>query len=290
MQPELVFHLAAQPLVRRSYEQPLETYATNVLGTLNVYEACRAVQSVRAIVSVTTDKVYENREWAWGYRESDPLGGHDPYSASKACADLASSSYRSSFWPPAEYGRGHHTLLCTVRAGNVIGGGDWAVDRLIPDLARGAAADTETTLRNPRAIRPWQHVLDPLSGYLLLGQRLWDGRHEHARAWNFGPSADGALAVEDVVRTLAQVWPALRYRVERSARDPHEAGVLTLDCSLARSVLRWRPVWDATPALLQTAHWYRRFLEQREVLSRQQLSEYVTQARSQGAVWTGGGG
>lgn len=284
--PEIVFHLAAQPLVRASYQQPLETYETNVMGTLNLYEACRAVGDVRAIVSITTDKVYENREWAWGYRENDPLGGHDPYSASKACADIASISYRRSFWAPEEYGRGHQTLLCTARAGNVIGGGDWAVDRLVPDLMRGAAAGAEAVLRNPGSTRPWEHVLEPLSGYLLLGQRLWEGRRDCAQAFNFGPASEGVLTVEQVVAALKSAWAAVRYRIERPATAPHEAGMLALDCALARQRLGWRPVWDGPPSFVQTAAWYRAYHEEQQVLSRHQLAAFVADARRAGLGWT----
>jgi CDP-glucose 4,6-dehydratase len=288
VKPQIAFHLAAQPLVRRSYEQPLETFTTNVIGSLNLYEACRAAGGVRAIVSVTTDKVYENREWPWGYRENDPLGGHDPYSASKACADLATSSYRRSYWPAEQYGKTHETLLCSARAGNVIGGGDWAQDRLVPDLMRGAAAGAEAVVRNPDATRPWEHVLEPLSGYLLLGQRLWEGRREAAQAWNFGPARGGVLTVGEVVRELSKAWPALRHRVERPEHAPHEAGMLTLDCSLARSLLHWQPVWDGAPCFRQTAHWYRVFYEDGRVDSRAQLQDYVREAHALGCVWTGG--
>jgi CDP-glucose 4,6-dehydratase len=286
--PEIVFHLAAQPLVRLSYERPVETYATNVLGSVALYEACRAVGGVRAIVSITTDKVYENREWAWPYREDDALGGHDPYSASKACADLATASYRRSYWPLPEYGKTHSTLVCTARAGNVVGGGDWAHDRLIPDLVRGVSAGEEAVLRNPESTRPWEHVLEPLAGYLLLGQRLWQGRAELARAWNFGPSMDGVLTVEQVVHRMSQVWPALRYRVERPERAPHEAGQLALDCSLARSLLRWRPLWDGDACFVRTCEWYREHHERGAVISLKQLSSYLTEGRLMGAVWAGG--
>jgi CDP-glucose 4,6-dehydratase len=288
VKPQIVFHLAAQPLVRLSYEQPLLTYTTNVIGSLNVYEACRSYGGVRAIVSVTTDKVYENREWVWGYREDDPLGGHDPYSASKACADLATTSYRRSYWPIEQYAKTHHTLVCSARAGNVIGGGDWARDRLVPDLMRGAAAGAEAVVRNPGATRPWEHVLEPLSGYLLLGQRLLQGRVDTAQAWNFGPS-NGVLTVEEVVLELSRAWPALRHRVERPDKAPHEAAMLTLDCARARSVLQWIPVWDGAPCFQHTASWYRAYYERGEVLSRAQLHEYVAQARMLGRVWVGAG-
>jgi CDP-glucose 4,6-dehydratase len=287
--PEIVFHLAAQPIVRRSYAEPIETYATNVLGSLHVYEACRAAGGVRAIVSITTDKVYENHERLEPYREDDPLGGHDPYSASKACADLATTSYRRSFWPIGEHGRSHVTLLSSVRAGNVIGGGDWAEDRLVPDLARAAASGAEAVLRNPQSIRPWQHVLEPLSGYLMLGQGLWNGQLELARAFNFGPDRDGVLTVEQVVRVLADAWPQIRYRVERPDDAPHEATTLTLDCSLARELLGWQPLWDGDRSFVQTALWYRAFHEQGESLSRAQLAAYLAEARACKLPWSGAG-
>lgn len=285
--PQVVFHLAAQPLVRLSYAQPVDTFTTNLIGSLNVYQACRATGGVRAIVAITTDKVYENHEWVWGYRENDPLGGHDPYSASKACADIAATSYRKSYWPPEAYGKSHETLLCVARAGNVIGGGDWAQDRLVPDVMRASAAGVETVIRSPHATRPWEHVLEPLSGYLLLGQRLWEGRADLAQAWNFGPAADGVLAVEEVVRELSKAWPAVRHRVERPEHAPHEAGSLTLDCALARSLLRWRPVWDGAPCFRHTAEWYRAYYESGEVRSREQLAKYVRQARELQLTWTG---
>jgi len=290
VKPQAVFHLAAQPLVRASYQLPIETFDTNVMGSLNVYEACRAAGSVRAIVSVTTDKVYENREWIWGYREDDALGGYDPYSASKACADLATASYRRSFWPTEEYGKSHNTLLCSVRAGNVVGGGDWAVDRLVPDLVRATAGGVEAVLRNPESTRPWQHVIDPLSGYLLIGQRLLQGAKDAARAWNLGPAAEGVLTTEEVVRHLQAQWPSIQYRVERPATAPHEAGLLMLDCSLIRALLRWRPVWDGAACFERTAEWYRAFQERGEVLSRQQLAAYVRAAQELQLNWTQGQG
>ena len=283
--PEVVFHLAAQPLVRMAYQQPLETYSTNVLGSLGVYEACRAAGCVRALVSITTDKVYENREWAWGYREIDPMGGHDPYSASKACADLATTSYRRSFWPIEAYGKGHFTLLATARAGNVIGGGDWAKDRLVPDLIRGVVSGVETVLRNPGSTRPWEHVLEPLCGYLMLGQRLLQGDVTAAQAWNFGPASEGVLSVRAAVETLKRVWPALRYRVDAPRDAPHEARLLTLDCAFARANLGWRPIWDGAPSFERTADWYRAYAERGEVITREQLADYVTRARELQLEW-----
>ncbi|HEX2659864.1 MAG TPA: CDP-glucose 4,6-dehydratase [Polyangia bacterium] len=283
--PEIVFHLAAQPLVRLSYERPMETYATNVMGSLAVYEACRRAGSVRSLVSITTDKVYENREWTWGYREIDPMGGHDPYSASKACADLATTSYRRSFWPVGLFGKTHQTLLATARAGNVIGGGDWGADRLVPDLMRAAARAGEATLRNPASTRPWQHVLEPLCGYLMLGQRLWDGDTTAAQAWNFGPAAEGVMTVLEVVERLRKSWPALKYRVDPPEQAPHEANLLTLDCAFARTALGWRPIWDGAPGFERTAEWYRALHEHGQVLTRTQLAEYVARARALRLGW-----
>jgi CDP-glucose 4,6-dehydratase len=286
-QPDIVFHLAAQPLVRRSYEVPVQTFGTNLMGTVNVLEACRLAKSMRAVVAITTDKVYENREWAWGYREDERLGGRDPYAASKVSADIAASSYAQSYWPPERFGEEHSTLLAIARAGNVIGGGDWALDRLVPDLMRGAAVGREAVIRNPRSTRPWEHVLEPLSGYLLLGQQLWTGRTDIARAWNFGPASEGVLSVECVVRELAKTWAAVRYRVERAADAPHEAGQLTLDSTLARTLLGWRPVWDGPACFRRTAAWYEAFYERSVITSAEQLDDYVLDAQHLGLTWAG---
>ena len=244
-QPEIVFHLAAQPIVRFSYKDPVETFSSNVMGTINVFEASRESGTVRAIVNVTSDKCYENREWPWGYREIDPLGGYDPYSASKGCAELITSCWRNSFFNLKDYGSTHHTLLASGRAGNVIGGGDWAADRLIPDMMRAVSQNGKVKIRNPHATRPWQHVLEPLSGYLLLGQRLLEGRKEFAEAWNFGPSDDGNATVEEIVGQVKKAWPKIDYEIQCDSDQPHEAGMLRLDCSKARAKLQWRPVWDA---------------------------------------------
>jgi CDP-glucose 4,6-dehydratase len=284
-QPEIVFHLAAQPLVRLSYEAPQETFGTNLMGTVNLLEVCRRTKSVHAIVAVTTDKVYENHEWAWGYRENEPLGGRDPYAASKAGADIAASSYACSYFPPERFGETHSTLLAIARAGNVIGGGDWAIDRLVPDLMRGAAAGRTAVLRNPRSTRPWEHVLEPLSGYLLLGQKLWSGERAFARAWNFGPASEGVLSVEQVAQELARAWSSVRYRIESANEAPHEAGQLTLDCTLARTLLGWRPVWDGAPCFQRTAAWYASFYEENSLLSAEQLDDYVRDARRAGLGW-----
>lgn len=277
--PEIVFHLAAQALVRPSYEDPLATWATNVMGTAHVLEACRHAADVRAIVVATSDKCYANREWHWAYRESDPLGGHDPYSASKAGAEMVVASYRQSFFAPA--GR---PLLASARAGNVIGGGDWAQDRLVPDAARAAAGGSTLQVRNPQATRPWQHVLEPLSGYLALGQKLLQEDRAAADAWNFGPGPEGNVSVDTLLDTLRADWPELRWRAAGSA-GPHEAGLLHLDSARARAGLQWRPVWSLPQAAAATAGWYRAWLSRRELHSREQLDAYVSAAAAAGLPW-----
>jgi CDP-glucose 4,6-dehydratase len=254
--PEVLFHLAAQPIVREGYRAPVETYATNVVGTASVLDACRHAPSLRAIVVITTDKCYENREWAWGYRENDTLGGHDPYSNSKACTELVSDSFRRSFFDH----RNPRVGLATARAGNVIGGGDWASDRLIPDLVRAAMAGREASIRNPGATRPWQHVLEPLHGYLLLAQRLLEDPAAHSEAWNFGPDPGGDQPVGDVVKKIANLWHGrISWRLDGS-EHPHEAGKLMLDSSKAASRLGWRPRLGLDDALRLTAEWYEDYM------------------------------
>jgi CDP-glucose 4,6-dehydratase len=273
--PELVFHLAAQPLVRLSYAQPVETYATNVLGTVHVLEAIRQTHSVRAAVNVTSDKCYENREWIWPYRESDRLGGHDPYSNSKACSELITAAYRSSF-----FSRGTPAVaLATARAGNVIGGGDWAPDRLLPDILRAQLGGRPLEIRNPRAVRPWQHVLEPLSGYLLLAQRLWEGQGAYAEAWNFGPEATDARPVSWVVEQVAALFEPLTARGDRNRGHPHEAGHLTIDSSKARQRLGWTPRWPVGRAIQRVVEWHRSHLagaDMREVCVRQ-IADYASE-------------
>lgn len=266
--PEIVFHLAAQPLVRRSYRDPLETWSTNVLGTATLIEACRQVPDVRAIVVVTTDKCYQNREWVWGYRESDRLGGHDPYSSSKAAAELVAASYRSAFFQQID-----SPLVATARSGNVIGGGDWSEDRLIPDLVRSVSTGVPLQIRFPNATRPWQHVLEPLHGYLLLGQKLLEGDRELADAWNFGPDLNGNRRVIDILNQLRADWPDLRWTVSETPQ-PHEAGLLHLDSSKVRRKLGWKPVWNLEEALSFTAQWYQSYYGQRIVSSQRQLEIY----------------
>jgi len=285
-QPEVVFHLAAQPIVRLSYHDPVETFSSNIMGTVNIFEASRASGSVRAIVNVTSDKCYENREWPWGYREIDPVGGYDPYSASKGCAELITSCWRNSFFNLKDYGTVHHTLLASGRAGNVIGGGDWAMDRLIPDLMRAARQNVKVKIRNPRATRPWQHVLEPLSGYLLLGQKLLEGRKEFAEAWNFGPSEDGNAMVGEIADQAKKVWPKIDYQINEVPDQPHEASMLRLDCAKSRKKLQWAPVWDGKTAVEKTTLWYRDFYESNEVRSLENLHQYIADAKMKHIPWT----
>jgi CDP-glucose 4,6-dehydratase len=282
-EPELVFHLAAQPLVRRSYREPAATFDTNVMGLVHLLEAVRATPSVRVVVNATTDKCYRHEGDGRAFRETDPLGGHDPYSASKACAELVSASYRASFLAQDD-GRGWPVALATARAGNVIGGGDWGEDRLIPDLARAAAGAAPTLIRHPGAVRPWQHVLEPLAGYLCLGRQLLDDPQAAAEAWNFGPPADAHQQVRQVIEAFAQAWPAVRYAID-GAVHPHEAERLHLDCSKAEQRLHWRAVWDLPTTLRRSAWWYRRQHEQGAVSSHEDLHQYVADARRRGLAW-----
>jgi CDP-glucose 4,6-dehydratase len=253
-QPEIIFHLAAQSLVRESYRDPLGTLGTNVMGTARVLEAARAVDSVRAIVLITTDKVYENREWEYSYREVDSLGGHDPYSASKAAAEIVAASFRASFFKRE---KGHPARIATARAGNVIGGGDWATDRLVPDCLRAFAANQPVHLRLPAAVRPWQHVLEPLAGYLRLAEHLFGANGDKfAKAWNFGPDARGNATVGEVAAATAALWgDGARVEYAPATENPHEAGLLRLDSARARDALDWKPRWSLADALEKTVAW-----------------------------------
>jgi CDP-glucose 4,6-dehydratase len=254
--PGIVIHMAAQALVRHSYANPVETYATNVMGTVHVLEAARQTGSVRAIVNVTSDKCYENREWVWGYRENEAMGGYDPYSNSKGCAELVTAAYRNSFFHPGQYTQ-HGVALASARAGNVIGGGDWAADRLIPDIMRAIVAGQPVLIRNPHAIRPWQHVLEPLSGYLLLAQKLYEGDAAYAEGWNFGPGDDDAKPVQWIVEQLTAAWGAGANWTFDGGKHPHEAHYLKLDCSKAKARLGWQPRWDLGKALEAIIEWQR---------------------------------
>ena len=277
--PDIVFHLAAQPLVRRSYLDPLATWSTNVVGTANVLEACRHTTSVKAIVVITTDKCYENYEQSRGYREDDRLGGHDPYSASKAASELVASSYSKAFFS-VEAG----ALLATTRAGNVIGGGDWSKDRLIPDLIRAVREKKSLEIRSPNATRPWQHVLESLSGYLVLGQKLLMGQSDAEGPWNFGPKPDGNRTVLEVLTTINRLWREVNWhKTERS--EPHEANLLYLDINKAQRKLNWHPVWNIETTLEKTTEWYKKWLHTGQIDSRRQLGNYIDDARFAKIEW-----
>lgn len=268
--PEIVIHMAAQPLVRLSYQQPIETYATNVMGTVNLLEATRHCGSVKVVLNITTDKCYENREWVWGYREDEPMGGHDPYSNSKGCAELVSSAYRKSFLKDA------NISMATVRAGNVIGGGDWAADRLIPDIFRALQTKQPILIRNPHAIRPWQHVLEPLSGYLLLAERLFTMGQTDAEAWNFGPRDEDAKTVQWIVENICEQWGDGASWNLQTGDHPHEANFLKLDTSKARQRLQWTPRWPLETALKRIIEWHQAWLSGQDMraVCLNQISEY----------------
>ncbi|WBU62710.1 CDP-glucose 4,6-dehydratase [Paracoccus aerodenitrificans] len=271
--PELIIHMAAEAIVRDSYEAPVRTFATNVVGTANVLEMARRAASLRGVIVVTSDKCYENREWDWGYREIDPLGGSDPYSASKACTELVAQAYRRSFFSDPAGPR-----LVSVRAGNVIGGGDWAPHRLIPDIVRATRSGTETAIRNPASIRPWQHVLEPLSGYLTVAARIMAGTGpDLAGAWNFGPDTDATIPVGELCRKFARIWgedgPGFCFGI--SPAGPHEAGLLRLDSTRARLHLGWHPRLELSEALRLTAEWYRAYLRGDSDLRELTLSQII---------------
>ena len=295
-QPEIVIHMAAQPLVRESYIKPLETYEINVMGTANLLEAVRNCPSVRSVVVVTTDKCYQNNEWAWGYRENDRLGGYDPYSNSKACSELVVSAYRQSYFQSLA-ASGQRLAVATARAGNVIGGGDWAKDRLIPDILRAIEAGEPVRIRNPYSIRPWEHVLEPLAGYLQLAENLYTEGQKFAEAWNFGPSDDDAKPVEWIVERMCGLWnedqsckatklqsfkgadaalPAATYAID-DGEHPHEANYLKLDCSKSRQELGWQPRWNLLQTLGKIVEWHRGYIskEGMRVISQKQIEEYL---------------
>jgi CDP-glucose 4,6-dehydratase len=273
-QPEIVLHLAAQPLVRYSYQAPVETYATNVMGTVHVLEAARQVGSVRAIVNVTTDKCYENQEWVWGYREDEPMGGYDPYSNSKGCSELVTSAYRRSFF------QNSGIALASARAGNVIGGGDWAADRLVPDILRAFEKQQPVVIRNPHSTRPWQHVLEPLSGYLVLAEKLSAQGQAFAEGWNFGPQDDDAQPVSWIVEHMVAGWADGSSWQLDGGEHPHEAHYLKLDISKARARLGWQPRWSLDQALQHIVTWHRAWLAGDDVrtLCLRQIEQYSTTA------------
>ncbi|MEY2634395.1 MAG: CDP-glucose 4,6-dehydratase [Actinomycetota bacterium] len=283
--PEIIFHLAAQPLVRLSYDEPRETFETNVMGTINVFEAVKSTDSVSTIINITSDKCYHNREIDHAYKEDEALGGFDPYSASKGAAEIVTSAYRNSFFTPAS-----GIQLASVRAGNVIGGGDWATDRIIPDSVRALSTKTPIEVRNPSAIRPWQHVLEPLAGYLWLGARMLTDDKRLDSAYNFGPTAEGHVTVENVVKAFIKTWGSGSWNPPATkTAQPHEAHFLKLDSARSKRVLGWKPVWNSTETLNRTAAWYRDFYLKDKAavdLTDADIAAYVSAARTAKLAWT----
>ena len=274
-QPDFVFHLAAQSLVRKSFDMPTETYEINVLGTAYLLDALRRLDKKCQAVIITTDKVYENHEWWYPYREIDPLGGYDPYSSSKAGAEITAASFRSSFFNPDQHNL-HQKAVATARAGNVIGGGDWAKDRIIPDLVRALEANKALSMRNPEAVRPWQHVLEPIAGYLWLGARLADNPQKYASAYNFGPFAEDNLSVKQLIEKSLQVWGGGSYTHTPEATAPHEAKLLRLDISKAINELGWKPKWNSAKALEMTLQWYKAYKQDASAVTREQIKQYFS--------------
>ncbi|NOU48455.1 MAG: CDP-glucose 4,6-dehydratase [Bacteroidales bacterium] len=275
IQPEIIIHMAAQPLVMESYRNPRETYEINVMGTVNLFDAARQVKSVKVILNVTTDKCYENKEWHWGYRENEPMGGYDPYSNSKGCSELVTSSFRSSFFNPKDYSK-HGIALASARAGNVIGGGDWANDRLIPDFIRSISKGEKVKIRSPFAIRPWQHVLEPLSGYLALCEKLFTQGPAFAEAWNFGPDDKDAKNVEWITNTICNLWgEGAQFEIDKNPQ-PHEANYLKLDCSKVKAELGWIPRWDIETTLKTIVQWNKSFLSgsNMRTITEKQITDY----------------
>lgn len=283
--PEIIFHLAAQPYVIDSYLDPEKTFQTNVMGTLNLLEIVKKHKNIKALIIITTDKVYENIEKDVEYTESFSLGGYDPYSASKACCELLINSYRNSFFNINGFLKTHQTIISSVRAGNVIGGGDWGANRLIPDIVKNASKKNITTIRNPNSIRPWQHVFEALSGYLMLGEKLLLKKINYSGAWNFGPH-DDALKVSELVSKMQQYWCEIKVQEEKNKEEFHEAKILKLNSNKARQILKWQPLWDNEKTLEKTTEWYKLFYEKSQVISLQQLNEYVKKAIKENLVWT----
>lgn len=278
-QPDIIFHLAAQAIVSKSYTNPLDTYQTNVVGTLNVLEAARKCSSVKALVLVTTDKVYENKDWKRPYLEKDELGGYDMYSSSKACCEILIRSYRNSFFNLKEYKKKHTVLIASARAGNVIGGGDWNQNRLIPDISIAASKNIKVQIRNPKSIRPWQHVLDCLQGYLLLGSKLLSEEKEFAEAWNFSPTANEVKTVEEIAAIATKSWEKAAVEFSTSDKSFHEAELLLLDNSKAVERLGWKPAWDINKSVQRTIEWYKSYYDQSKILTNDNIDEYLHDTR-----------
>jgi CDP-glucose 4,6-dehydratase len=282
-QPDIIMHFAAQPLVRTSYEEPAMTYETNVMGTVNLFEAARMSTTARVVLNVTSDKCYENREWVYAYREIDPMGGFDPYSSSKGCAELVTSAYRRSFFADED-----SPTVVSVRAGNVIGGGDWAIDRLVPDCVRSLTEGESILVRNPEAVRPWQHVLEPLSGYLWLAALAYVYGNDYSGGWNFGPLLHSTVRAQHIVEGFIQAWGEGNWHTDEKAGQPHEAGLLKLDCTKANSLLEWHPLWGIDKAIDATADWYRAHVRNEgdaALRTLDQIDEYVSEAASEGIAW-----
>ncbi len=275
--PEIIIHMAAQPLVRESYKTPVETFEINVMGTCNLMEAARELKNLKSLLIVTSDKVYHNREWIWGYREDDALGGYDPYSASKGCTEIVTQAFRNSFFNPKDYSA-HKVAVASARAGNVVGGGDWAEDRLVPDLVRSVVKKEEVVIRNPEAVRPWQFVLEPVSGYLVLAQNLYEKGPEFAEAWNFGPAAGDEQTVGELLNKFKELWgPGFSWRLD-STKQVHEAGLLGLDCTKTARRMHWRPKWNLERCMVETVRWYKTYIEQPKKLpdfTLQQIELYM---------------
>jgi CDP-glucose 4,6-dehydratase len=278
--PQIIFHLAAQPLVRRSYEDPIGTFETNVMGTAHVLEAAKELPNLEAVVVITSDKCYQNNEWLWGYRENDPMGGKDPYSSSKGCSELVTSAYRHSY-----FSQDSKVLVASARAGNVIGGGDWADYRILTDMVTAANKGKTVHLRFPEATRPWQYVLEPLSGYLTLGWKLLQGRREFAEAWNFGPNYENNISVLNLVQQSQNFWKKIVYEFDKG-RHPHEAGFLMLDSSKAIKMLQWMPVWNIGQTVEYSIRWYREYYENNNIITTDILDNYVEDAQRKRLIWT----
>lgn len=280
IKPEIIFHLAAQPLVRLSYKEPLNTLSTNIIGTANILEAARKLDDLKALVIITSDKCYENKEWVWGYRENEAMGGKDPYSASKGCAEIITSAYNNSF-----FNNDSSALIATARAGNVIGGGDWAKDRIMTDIVESASNNKKVFLRFPQATRPWQYVLEPLSGYLTLGWYLLENKRNYTGAWNFGPNYENNVSVLELVKKSQKHWDRINFDFDRD-NHPYEADFLMLDSSKAIKLLEWKPVWGFDKTVENTIKWYKNFYDNSEILSFEILKNYINEAKKLNVKWS----
>ena len=282
--PDIIFHMAAQPLVLTSYKNPSETFETNIMGTVNVLESARLL-NIKAIVNITSDKCYKNTEKEDGYQETDPMGGDDPYSSSKGCAELVAHAYRKSFFEIENYKKNHNTLLANVRAGNVIGGGDWALDRLVPDIMKSTQENKKTTIRKPNASRPWQHVLEPLSGYLLIGEKLLSEQKEYSDNWNFGPIDNKGMSVKDVLFLIKENWPSVEYEIQENSENVPETNLLLLNTEKSSNQLNWKSIWNIEKTINKTVSWYKEYYKNNKIQTEKDLEEYITDAENSKASW-----